>query len=44
MKESDLELIDNHNAQLVHNPSSNANNRVGLTPNQSIQILVNQDI
>ena len=39
MRESDLELLDKQNAQLVHNPSSNANNRVGITPNQSLRIL-----
>jgi len=39
MRESDLDLLDNQNAQLVHNPSSNANNRVGITPNQSLKIL-----
>ena len=39
MRDSDLDLLDNQNAQLVHNPSSNANNRVGITPNQSIKIL-----
>ena len=39
MRESDLELINNHGSQLVHNPSSNANNRVGITPNQSLKKL-----
>ena len=39
MRESDLEILGNKNVQLVHNPSSNANNRVGITPNQSLKIL-----
>jgi putative selenium metabolism protein SsnA len=39
IKESDLELIQKHNVQLVHNPSSNANNRVGMAPNQNLNKL-----
>ena len=35
----DLNIIDRHNAKLAHNPSSNANNRVGITGNQSLNNL-----
>ena len=36
IKDSDLELIQKHDSKFVHNPSSNANNRVGITPNQNL--------
>ena len=39
IKDSDLELIQKHGSQFVHNPSSNANNRVGMTPNQNLNKL-----
>ena len=39
IKESDIELIQKHNAQLVHNPSSNANNRVGMASNYNLKKL-----
>ena len=37
--EKDIELLKNANATLVHNPTSNANNRVGMLPNDHISIL-----
>ena len=39
IKETDVELLQKHKAQLVHNPSSNANNRVGMAPNQNFHQL-----
>ena len=39
IKKSDAELIQKHNAQLVHNPSSNANNRVGMASNYNLKKL-----
>ena len=39
IKETDVELIRKHNALFVHNPSSNANNRVGMTPNLNLNEL-----
>ncbi|MBT5775846.1 MAG: amidohydrolase family protein [Candidatus Marinimicrobia bacterium] len=35
--EEDLKIIKDTGAMLVHNPSSNSNNRVGMTPNETIQ-------
>jgi len=37
--EEDLKIAKDTGAILVHNPSSNANNRVGMTPNETIQQL-----
>ncbi len=37
--EEDLKIAKDTGAMLVHNPSSNANNRVGMTPNETIQQL-----
>jgi len=39
MIDEDVKIIERNNAKLVHNPSSNANNRVGITQNQSLNIL-----
>ena len=39
IKETDVNLIGEHNAMFVHNPSSNANNRVGMTPNLNLDEL-----
>jgi len=39
MMGEDIKIIERNNAKLVHNPSSNANNRVGITQNQSLNIL-----
>ncbi len=36
---SDIELLKNANATLIHNPTSNANNRVGMLPNLHISTL-----
>ncbi|GIS37011.1 MAG: hypothetical protein Ct9H90mP9_0410 [Pseudomonadota bacterium] len=33
--ESDAKLIQKHKAHLVHNPTSNANNRIGMLSNQA---------
>ena len=35
--ESDAELIQKHKAHLVHNPTSNANNRIGMLSNQAAE-------
>ena len=35
----DLKIINRKNTKLVHNPSSNANNRVGITGHQSLNNL-----
>jgi len=35
----DLKIINRKNTKLVHNPSSNANNRVGISGNQSLNNL-----
>ncbi len=35
----DLKIAEETGAMLVHNPSSNANNRVGMTPNKTIHQL-----
>ena len=37
--ESDVQILENFKTLFVHNPSSNANNRVGITPNQNLNIL-----
>ncbi len=37
--DEDMELLENANATLVHNPTSNANNSVGLLPNNHISKL-----
>ena len=39
IKDTDVNLIGEHNAMFVHNPSSNANNRVGMTPNLNLDEL-----
>ena len=39
IKETDVNLIGEHNAMFVHNPSSNANNRVGMAPNLNLDEL-----
>ena len=39
IKETDVNLIGELNAMFVHNPSSNANNRVGMTPNLNLDEL-----
>ena len=39
IKETDVNLIGEHNAMFVHNPSSNANNRVRMTPNLNLDEL-----
>ena len=35
--ESDAQLIKKHKAHLVHNPTSNANNRIGMLSNQAAE-------
>ena len=40
IKETDVNLIGELNAMFVHNPSSNANNRVGMTPNLNLDCLL----
>ncbi|MFC1784836.1 amidohydrolase family protein [Candidatus Neomarinimicrobiota bacterium] len=37
--DSDIELLKKSRATLVHNPTSNANNRVGMLPNSSISLM-----
>tara|TARA_Y100001970_G_scaffold211291_1_gene257899 strand:+ start:103 stop:1416 length:1314 start_codon:yes stop_codon:yes gene_type:complete len=37
--DEDINIINRHNAKLVHNPSSNANNRVGITKNKNLNML-----
>ena len=37
--DSDIELLKNAGATLVHNPTSNANNRVGMLPNSHISTM-----
>lgn len=37
--DSDIELLKNSGATLVHNPTSNANNRVGMLPNSHISTM-----
>ena len=37
--DKDIELLENTGATLVHNPTSNANNRVGMLPNYHISRL-----
>ncbi len=37
--DKDIELLKNTGATLVHNPTSNANNRVGMLPNSHILIM-----
>ena len=39
IKDSDVDLLQKHKAQIVHNPSSNANNRVGMSSNNTINQL-----
>ncbi len=39
MQEDDLKIVEDTGAMLVHCPSSNANNRVGMLPTETIQHL-----